>query len=267
MSAAGAIVVVIGWTPRRAGTSDGNGRWPKNVHVVSSLGAGIDGLRTCVGAVVQLGVATNPRRRAPAAATTVRVADHRLDHPPHGDEGEGSNGDRHGRACVLGESEIERRDGHRRRPIGALAYPESTYDRRASDHDVARAPSTVLPDADPAAGGASPAPSPRRRVRRDAVAAVVAAYPRFLEAWAPSAMPAATRSSATRPTGSATTADSTLCGQRLAGLGYVRWASRQQRVPALPRAARRDGRGDRRGRRGRALRAVPPQLDPAGPPA
>ena len=112
-------------------------------------------------------------------------------------------------------------------------------------------------------------PEPRRRARRargrarrsptserrDAVAAVCARWPRFLDAWAQlGALGARRRRGATRTSASAITAASTGCGSPVgAGSGYVRWKHETNR--GFLRAL--DGPAQRRPRR--SARPTKPQ--------
>ena len=121
-------------------------------------------------------------------------------------------------------------------------------------------PSTVLPPADPdadarlaaamAAGGAD---------RKRAVSEVVAAYPRFLAAWADARRSRRAPDRALRrlpgrlPPGPRCPAGQRLARVRLRALGRAD----EPRVPALAPGLATDGGGDRRARRGRAVRPVP----------
>ncbi|HVX21728.1 MAG TPA: DUF3151 family protein [Acidimicrobiales bacterium] len=140
-------------------------------------------------------------------------------------------------------------------------------------HDVAftkGSPDTVLPDPDPEAAAALAA-AEQRPVgdRREAVAAVAARWPRFLDAWATLAelAPAPVDRYAFARVGYHRGLDA-LRAAGWRGSGHVRWAAPSNRgflrsLDALRAAAEAIGEDDEEARCALFLR----QLDPAWPPA
>ncbi len=134
---------------------------------------------------------------------------------PHGDEGE-QHRDRHRpQAGVLGGLEIEGEDGVHGNQIRCAGYPES---RMADERPITMSPVACRRRccrrqirsprlASPKQSAAEPPDAARCHRRRGRRLSTLDRRP-----GQPSAMPAATRSSATPPTGSATTAGSTPCG-------------------------------------------------------
>ena len=238
---------------------------PKNVHVASSTAPACERGSHPVGALLDR-LPLRPHRHGQPAdePDDDELADDRLHQPRPTSTTTTADHDREQRHVadrVELEAEHGTTVGHR---PAAVAYPPGMSDQRPIEMSSGL-PSTVLPDAEPAAREAlAEALAADADRRRDAIARVVARYPRFLEAWAALGDAGRDDDRALRrlprrlPPRAGRPSRQRLARLRLRPLGRAvePW------VPPVARRARRDGGGDRGARRGRALCPVP---GPTGP--